>query len=172
MSTTHDISVPPLLLRPLHRADATALHAIFTDAHVRKYLLDDRIVPPAFTHDEIEKSQRSFAANGYGLWGVFLDDKLIGFTGYRPFHQPPELQLLFGLMPAYCGRGYATLLARAMLRYAFETLDFIEVIASTDAPNEASIRVLQKAGMRYWKREQRDSGHDQVYFRMPKMAWR
>lgn len=172
MSSIYHISVPPLLLRPLQRDDAAALHAIFTDAHVRKYLLDDEIVPPTFTADEIDKSQRSFAANGYGLWGVFVGDELIGFTGYRPFHEPPELQLLFGLMPAYCGRGYATLLARAMLRYAFETLDFIEVIASADAPNEASIRVLQKAGMRYWKWEQRVSGHDQVYFRMPKMAWR
>ncbi|GMA86662.1 hypothetical protein GCM10025868_19120 [Angustibacter aerolatus] len=44
------------------------------------------------------------------------------------------------------GRGYATEAARAVLRWAFDTLDLHRVQAEVDTRNAASARVLQKLG--------------------------
>jgi RimJ/RimL family protein N-acetyltransferase len=44
------------------------------------------------------------------------------------------------------GHGYATEAARALLRWAFDTLDLNRVQAETDTRNAASARVLEKLG--------------------------
>ena len=50
-----------------------------------------------------------------------------------------------------------------MLRYAFETLLFQRIEASTDYANQASARVMERAGMTFWKRET-TNGLDTVYY--------
>lgn len=156
-------------LRPLRISDLHDIHAIWTDPHVRKYLFDDHIISLETALVEIKKSLQSFEKHRYGLWAVFLDKsrsgKMIGFTGFRPFHDPPELQLLYGLLPKYWGKGHATALAKIMIKYAFDELHFNEVLASGDAPNSASIRVMQKAGMKFFKRVN-INGMDTIYYRV------
>jgi ribosomal-protein-alanine N-acetyltransferase len=78
---------------------------------------------------------------------------LIGFCGYRPFHDPPKLQLLYGFYPDQWSKGLATEAARAMIRFGLEALGLPSVIASADAPNTASLRVMEKAGMTFDRRE-------------------
>ena len=115
--------------------------------------------------EEIERSLASFETQGFGQWAIALKnhDALIGFCGYRAFHDPPELQLIYGLAPAFWGRGFTTEAALAMLHYGFETLGFDEVIASTDVPNRASIRVMEKIGMTFQKQVLID-GLDTIYY--------
>ena len=50
--------------------------------------------------------------------------------------------------PAHQGRGYATEGARAFMRLGFERLDLHRITASCDARNEASVRVMERLGMR------------------------
>lgn len=140
-------------LRPLLESDAHAIHSIWTNQHVRRYLFDDVVIPVATAKEEIEKSQNLFREKGCGLWAVFRksDPRMIGFTGFRTFHEPGELQLLYGLLPEYCGKGYATGLAKLMIKYGFEEVDFCEISASAGVPNPASIRVMEKAGMSFEK---------------------
>ena len=61
------------------------------------------------------------------------------------------------------GQGLAAAAARVLIRYGFEALGFNEIIASTDASNEASIRVMEKAGMTFQKRLLLD-GLDTIYY--------
>lgn len=164
---TRHIETDRLLLRPLAPADAEAMHALWTDPAVRRYLFDDEIIPRAVVDDEIAGSARLMAARGYGLWAVRLRDthEIVGFCGYRFFHEPPQLQLLYGLAPAYWRRGLATEAARAMIRYGLDVNGFERIIASADAPNVASHRVLERAGMRFMKRET-VNGLDTVYYEL------
>lgn len=157
------------VLVPLQISDSQQLHQIFTHPHVRKYLLDDDIVPMDFAEEEIKRSIDSFANNGYGLWGAWdVDQKeMFGFTGYRPFFDPPQLQLLYGLLPEYSGRGLATEMASLMIDYGFQALNFSEIVAATDEPNRASERVMAKAGLQFWKRERHpDQQWVTVYYRL------
>ena len=165
------IDTDRLQLRPLAPSDAEAMHALWTDPAVRRYLFDDVVIARAVVDEEIANSGRLMAACGYGLWTLRLknNDEIIGFCGYRFFHEPPQLQLLYGLAPGYWGQGLATEAARAMIRRGFEVNGFERIIASADAPNAASHRVMERAGMRFWKRET-VNGLDTVYYECTRRA--
>ena len=87
----------------------------------------------------------------------------VGFAGLWHFRDPPELELVFGVARDSWGRGFATESARAVMRYAFGELGFARIDAGTDAPNAASLRVLEKLGMRRTRRET-VGGLDTVFF--------
>lgn len=153
-----------LILTPVEEVDRPELHRLFTDPSVRRYLLDDRVVEPDWTADVIDTSTTMFRDSGYGLWAVRERDQpvIIGFCGYWRFeHLPHPLQLIYGLLPAWWGRGLATEAARAMLHYGFRTIGFTEIIAATDVPNQASMRVMERVGMGYWKTQEAT-----VYYRL------
>jgi ribosomal-protein-alanine N-acetyltransferase len=88
---------------------------------------------------------------------------LIGFCAFRPFFEPPELQLLYGLLAAYWSKGLSSEAARTIIAFVFEELGFDRIIASADAPNAASLRVIEKAGMVFDRRET-INGHDTVFY--------
>ena len=154
-----------LRLRPLTVADGGDLHRLFTLPGVRKYLWDDEIIPLERAAVLVEASVASFEAHGHGLWAISLpnDDALIGFCGFWRFHEPPQLELLYGIAPGHWGRGLATEAAVAMIRYGFDVLGFARIEASTDAANTASVRVMERAGLRFWKREM-TNGLDTIYY--------
>ena len=166
------IDTDHLRLWPLGDADAEALHHLFTDPDVRRHLWDDQVIPREQTMEVIETSQRRFAERGFGLWGVHSRDAeaLIGFCGYWFFRDPPELELLYGIAPAQWGRGYATEAARALVRYGFEQLQLDTVRGSADAPNVASVRVLEKAGLQFEKRLT-VGGRDTVFYHLRRDAF-
>lgn len=154
MTATPQIETARLHLRPYTREDVDALHRLWTDPDIRRYLLDDEIVPRSWVVEEVEQVLAAFKKHGWGQWAVLLrsTNTMIGFCGYRPFHDPPELQLLYGIAPAYWGQALAPEAAHAMMRYGFENLHFDQIIASTDEPNAASIRVMEKTGMTFDRR--------------------
>jgi len=147
-SQLQEIETERLRLRPLRAADRADLHHLFTDPEVRRYLWNDEILPMEQTWAVVTESLRRFAADGTGLWAVSLLRRptLIGFGGFWPF--PARLEILFGLAPVQWSKGLATELARALLRYGFEELGLDRIDGSADAPNIASLRVMEKAGMR------------------------
>ena len=103
-----------------------------------------------WTADVVEKSMAMFRDLGYGLWAVRETGQrpIIGFCGYWRFeHLKHPLQLIYGLLPAWWGMGLAAEAARTMLDYGFDTVGFIEIVAVTDPPNLASVRVMERLGM-------------------------
>jgi len=140
-----------LELRPFARADADALHAIFLDPEVRRYLLDGLEVERGWVDAEIAASAERFANGGLGLWTVARqgESSPIGFVGFREFFEPPQLQLVYGLVPPAWGEGLATEASREAMGYALEQVGLSQVVAATDPPNRASERVMQRLGMKF-----------------------
>jgi RimJ/RimL family protein N-acetyltransferase len=100
----------------------------------------------ALMHDDLEK-------NGYG-WFVIERKDRPGFAGVlalddiryeMPFE--PLREIGWRLPVESWGNGYATEGARALLRFAFEELQWPEVIAMTAVINMRSRRVMEKLGM-------------------------
>jgi ribosomal-protein-alanine N-acetyltransferase len=162
-----------LELRPFRPVDAEALHALFTNAGVRRWLLDDELVSREWVDGEIAASEARFAAAGCGLWALREPPAgdVIGFLGFRHFWDPPELELVYGLHPSAWGRGLATEAGRVAMGYAFDTLGFGEVRAATDAPNLASIAVLERLGFEESRRTD-DGPAGTVFFRLRAVRWR
>ena len=163
--TSPEIKTPRLRLRPIAATDLDALHGLLIQPGVRRYLLDDEVIPRERTREFIDTSAASFEADGYGLWAATVTggDALIGFCGFWKFHEPPRLELLYALGDDYRGRGFASEMAAAMIRSGFETLKFDRIEASTDAPNTASIAVMERAGMTFWKRDL-CGGRDTIFY--------
>lgn len=131
-----------------HERDRDALLALFRDEDIRRYLLDDQLVGAEWLTSEIEASEARFTEGSLGLWSVRLDPSgpVVGFTGFRPFFEPPALQLLYGFLRTVWGRGLATEAAGAACRTALDHMGFDRVQAAVDVPNRASVRVLERLG--------------------------
>jgi len=88
---------------------------------------------------------------GYGIWLVVADQAqtLIGSAGFqgKPDDQG-SIEIGFGVHPDFRNAGYATEAVNALLSWARLQTDVRAVIAHCDPSNPASIRVLEKAGMR------------------------
>jgi ribosomal-protein-alanine N-acetyltransferase len=160
-----DIETPRLRLRPFARGDVDELHRLFVEPGVRRFLWDDEVIPRERVESLIETSISLFETKEFGLWAVspLAEDRVIGFCGFWFFHDPPRLELLYGLSEEFWNAGLATEMARAMLDHGFGRLGFERIEASTDAAHAASVRVMEKAGMTFWKREC-TNGLDTVYY--------
>lgn len=160
-----DLATPRLALRPLRPEDADGLHRLWTDEDVRRFLWDGEVIPPEQTAAVVAESGRLFAAERLGLWGAWPREGggLCGVGGLWYFREPPALELIFALGRPHWGRGLATELAGAVVDYARVELGMPELRASTDAPNAASIRVLERLGFTETGRETVD-GRDTRFF--------
>lgn len=87
-------------------------------------------------------------------FGKFFSVKLTIFAGFAGFLSTDEAipSLIYGIAPDFWGNGYGTESAQTVLCYALEKLKLPKVIADVDEPNLASVRVLQKLGMKQTKR--------------------
>lgn len=143
-----------LRLRPYQLEDIDALHALWTDRDVRRYLWDNEVISRERAAATVTSSMQDWAASGYGQWTIWLLDppEFIGFGGFRPADWCTDPELLIGLKPRYWDRGLATEAASAALHYGFRTLGFAQVVAATDVPNLASVRVMERLGMRCERR--------------------
>jgi ribosomal-protein-alanine N-acetyltransferase len=154
-----------LVMEPVDAADQDALHALWSSPGVRRFLWDDEVIPIERTREAVAFSRAMQKARGHGLWAARLagTTPLCGFGGLWPFRDPPELELLYGVAEPFWGRGYATEIGDAIVRYCTQSLGMSTLRASTDAENLASVRVLEKLGFRFVTRRTVD-GLDTVFY--------
>ncbi len=162
-----------LLLRPCTSEDLDDLLRLWMDPDVRRYLWDDRVISRERTETVLQSSLASFRTHSFGLWIVHRagEEAIVGFCGLFLTGDLPEVELLYGLAPSVWGQGLATEAARAVLRYGFEELRLVRIVAGADVPNVASLRVLEKLGMTFARRMRTEYG-EVVYFVLTREAFR
>lgn len=143
------LQTPRLTLRPISPSDLKPLHGIFNRPEVRRYLWDGEPAHLSTTAECLERSARDFARGGLGIFGVRRKGHpaLVGFCGFRRSGSG-ETEILYGILPEWWNRGFASEAASACLNLAFREAGVPRVVAGVDAPNAASIRVLLKLGMK------------------------
>jgi ribosomal-protein-alanine N-acetyltransferase len=148
------IQTKRLTLRPCGLDDVDALHQLWIDPDVRRYLWDDIEIPRERAEATVCDAMES-SAQGLGLWLVIerATDALAGFCGLIRREREGEPELLYGLAPAFWGRGFATEAAQAALAYAFGTLGAARVTATMDPPNVGSVGVMMRLGFHFVRRD-------------------
>ncbi len=139
-----------LRLDPLSPGDGPEFLALFRDSGVRRFLLDDKVVDPNWVGHEIEASRRRFATGSVGLFAARLrgsEGAVVGVAGLRPY-LGGELQILYAVDPAAAGRGLASEMVGAVLDYCFDLAEMESVRATIDAPNKASLKLVERLGFR------------------------
>jgi RimJ/RimL family protein N-acetyltransferase len=142
-----------LLLRPFQAGDLEALHAIHSDPEVVRYLRQD-----VRTMDEVrmllERRVRGGALTreGDGLAAAVIRADTGALIGDVSLHWASRVdrqgELGFVFHPSVHRRGYATEASRPILDFAFGELGLHRVSATAEERNLASIRVLEKLGLR------------------------
>ena len=140
-----------LRLRPFEDSDADDLFALQSNTHVLRYWDAPPWSEPARAEKFIARCGE-MAQEDVGVRPAVeraSDGAFIGwctFSNWNPDFRSASLGYCFS--DAVWGHGYATEAARALLGWAFDTLDLNRVQAETDTRNAASARVLEKLGFR------------------------
>ena len=152
MTRVPSIETERLRLREFEPRDADATR-FFSDPDVMRFIPGGARDPAL--HETrfaalLTKGREHWELHGYGLWALELKQSgaVIGHAGLQRLPDADEIEVYYLLDKPYWGRGLAAEAAKAVLAYGFTTggLDRIVAIAMPD--NGASLRVMEKAGMR------------------------
>ena len=147
--STPTLTTARLRLRPFTSADADALFALHSSVDVLRYWDSPPWSERARAERFIEACGR-MAQDGSGArlaMDRVSDKAFIGWCAlvrWNPDYRSASMG--YCLDDAAWGQGYATEACRAVLQWAFDTLDLNRVQAETDTRNAASARVLEKLG--------------------------
>lgn len=145
-----------LTLRRWRTSDREPFRAINADPRVMEFF--PALLTPQESDDLIARIEQHFDQNGFGVYAAELIETrtFIGFVGLNipSFEAPfmPAVEIGWRLAHDYWGRGLTTEGARAVLQYAFETLQlpspiFPSLVSFTVPANLRSRRVMEKIGM-------------------------
>lgn len=164
-----NIKTTRLLLRQWEESDLSLFAKINCDPEVMQFF------PSLLTEKEsnalAKKIIKELQEKTYGLWAVEIPNvtSFIGFLGlhYADFkaHFTPCVEIGWRLDRAYWGKGYATEGGKAVLNYAFKTLNLTKVVSFTSEKNHKSIAVMKRLGMHYYSKNNFE--HPQI----PKKHW-
>ena len=114
-----------------------------------------------------------YRINGFGRWAVISKDSgnFLGWCGLK-LNEEELIDLGFRFFQREWGKGYATESANATLNYGFSKLDLDEIIGRSSAANKASISVLEKIGMMFWKTGSCHGIENVSYYRIDKSQYK
>ena len=117
----------------------------------------------------LEMNEKHWADHGFGMWMLreAVSQAVVGRAVLRHLDVEfvDEVEVGYGFMPEYWGRGLATEIARECVRLGFEQLQLSSIVAVTTPANLASQRVMEKAGLAY-DRDILHAGAPHVLFRI------
>jgi len=138
-----------LSVRPFRDGDATAIHRIYGDLEVMRYVAHGTATSPAESATMVQSYIAHQQAHGYSCWAVAdrSSSAIIGDAGFEAREGGAEFG--YTLARWAWGRGLATEVGRLCVALAFTELDLPELSGLVDPHNAASIRVLDKLGFRF-----------------------
>jgi len=137
-----------LLLRRYKRSDIPALLPLVGAREVAAQTLR---IPHPYTEADAHAMFRRFRKATGHWFGIFLgpQQQLCGGCGLTidPDHDRAEIGYWIGV--PFWGKGIATEAVLELMRYGFEDLKLHRIFAICYTGNDASLRILEKLGMKY-----------------------
>lgn len=165
------MNLPPaterLIFRDWQPADLEPFHALCSDRDVVQFVGDGSLWSREKTRQFIDRACEMSKTLGFCQWPLIdkATSELIGFCGFVPADDGAEIG--WRLAKAFWGRGLATEAAQTALKHGFDTLGFPRIVATVQASNRASRRIVQKLGMNFESSFSRN-GRDVLLFAIDK----
>jgi RimJ/RimL family protein N-acetyltransferase len=158
------LETPRLLLRPFILDDADVFFELNNDPLVIQYT-GDRPFYSIEEAEELIQNYQQYKLYNMGRLTMIIKEtqEIIGWCGLKYHEENETVDLGFRLFKVHWNKGFATEASMACLKYGFEELNLQQIYARAMIVNEASIAVMKKVGMVYWKTE-----GDDVYYRINK----
>ena len=165
MRKEFQIDTERLRLRRLTLNDAGLMLAIWNDPAFIRHVGDRGIRTLSEARDEMQKgTMRLYEKYGYGPYRMALkgSDTPIGICGIfrRDGLEQPDIG--YGVLPKYCGEGFAYEAARAVIEHAKSDLGLARLIAIISPGNEASIGLIRKLGLRFERMHRMHDDEDEI----------
>ncbi|HEV2350332.1 MAG TPA: GNAT family N-acetyltransferase [Terriglobia bacterium] len=142
-----------LLITAWDLQDSIAFRSISSDPDVMKYIGKGEPWSAKQTEQFVKDQIENFHRYGFCLWKLAYKPAggLIGFCGLQHLSKSVEIEIGWWLAKAFWGKGLATEASRTVISYGFETIGLRRIVAIAQPANLASIRVMEKLGMRHEK---------------------
>lgn len=162
-----------LILRLPTWSDLDNLVALRSDPDVMKYIGDGSIHTQAQVERFLNIAIPYQEKYGFGFCSVFEKEtgEFIGQAGlfHKGFYdEQPDIELAYRLHKKYWGRGYATELAKALIRWAFENLSVDKIVSAAEPENIASQKVLLNSGFLFLGKQHWRDGQELFYYEIYK----
>jgi RimJ/RimL family protein N-acetyltransferase len=155
-----------LELRPVRDEDVDRILEYRNLPEVTRWLLSTEVDPASFraawrrAAEDPDDHSVAVVLDGVVIGTVSLD--VVDGMGQPGMPPRTEAQLGYIFDPAYGGHGYATEAVTAMVAHAFDRLGVRRITAGCFADNLASVRILEKVGMRREQHGVGDSWHAEL----------
>jgi RimJ/RimL family protein N-acetyltransferase len=143
-----------LILRQFTEDDLEHLVELDSDPEVMHYINGGHPTPRDVLQEDLTWYIGYYTRSpGFGFWAVIekSSGEFLGWFHFRPDPHsggnPAETELGYRLRKSAWGKGYGTEGSRALINKGFIELGVRRVVASADADNIASRRVMEKAGL-------------------------
>lgn len=172
-------------LRPFTKADYALVYAIAADEDTTRFLYYwGRL---GMTVEQDTQRFLDYAAGGWEKKPIIdreyvlvrkEDGAEIG-DGSIQIVEERTAEIGWILLPEYRGKGYVTEMAQELLRFGFEDMQMEHIIASCDARNSASYRVMERLNMHLWEtkrgvrpiKKEGDAPGDTLVYGITKEEW-
>lgn len=143
------------------KSDFSELFKLYSDPEVRKYL--GGIVSEPDFRKKFEGILATQEPECYWVVRAIDTMALIGLVSITIYHDKVQYEVSYELTPSFWNQGYGTEIVGRLLKYAFNELNIIKIIAETQKKNSISIKLLEKLGMTFEKELER-FGETQVIY--------
>ncbi|MBN2639504.1 MAG: GNAT family N-acetyltransferase [Bacteroidales bacterium] len=160
----HILETERTKIRPLTPNDAEHFYLLNMDPEVLKYTGDDPFETVAAAKEFLEQYDQ-YEKYGVGRWAVINkeNEAFLGWCGLKYSQESKEYDIGFRFYRKYWNMGYATETSKAFIDYGLNTLKLDEIVGRAMTANVASVRVLQKIGMDYYKAFDFEGHHGVIY---------
>jgi RimJ/RimL family protein N-acetyltransferase len=152
------LAIPPeletarLSLRRLTADDAAFVVALYNEPSFLEHIGDRGVRNVEDARRFLREGPMAmYARHGFGLWHVArrADGVGIGMCGLLKRDDLSDPDIGYAFFPAFWGQGYAFEAVSATLGHGARAFGLRRVLAVVSPANQGSIRVLEKAGMRF-----------------------
>lgn len=160
-----------LLLRAPEEKDMDRILALWTDPVVTRYVGGPRAPDIVADFRQYAADPGHFIQHEAEWWWSIVElasGQFAGMCGLiaKQIDGLDELEIVYFLLPACWGRGYATEAGRLVVDYAFTELKRDTLVAIVDPGNTASIAVARRLGIQFDRSLARPQGITRHIYRL------
>ncbi len=143
------LETPRFYLRQFLLSDAKSFFELNSDEDVMRYTGDEPFENENAALDFL-KQYDPYSQSGMGRWAVIDKEsgEYMGWCGLKYQPEDDEVDVGYRFFKRHWGKGVASETAQACIDYGFNELNLQRIIARVHPDNPASVRVLEKCGMK------------------------
>lgn len=144
-----------LLMRPFTADDLEKLIELRSDEEVIKYLGGRTLQNPESLATRLQFYIDCYEKYGFGMSAMIWKEtgEMFGWSGLQPLDGTDEIEVGYGMIKEFWGKGIGLEAAQAWLEFGFKEKNLERIVAVAAPENTGSWRIMEKCGMKREKIE-------------------